>query len=1375
MGEKNKKARVARNSPKNEPIRPAIPSAPEPERITPTECPVVGFGASAGGLEAFTEVLQHIPKKPRFALVLVQHLDPKHASILSELLSRSTRLPVLQVKEGMSVQPDHVYVIPPNSDIRISRGALHLEPRPSSGQHMPIDRFFQSLAQDQGAKAIGVILSGTASDGTLGLKAIKAEGGITFAQDVHSAKYDGMPRSAMAAGCVDFVLPPDQIARELLSLCQHRYLHGPEKTASAEATEDESAFSEVFAMLRSATGVDFASYKPGTIRRRTLRRMALHKMDQVQQYARYLKDNRGELQLLFQDILINVTGFFREPATFDGIKARVLPGLFKGRAPEDAIRVWVPGCATGEEAYSIAVCLLEYMHVAGAELPIQIFGTDLSEPALEKARAGLYPESIAADVSTERLRRFFVRVNSSYQITRSVRDVCIFARQNVTKDPPFSKLDLILCRNLLIYLGPALQATVMRLFHYALRPKGFLVLGVSESVGNATDLFAPQDKRLKIYSRKQASGGMSPADFAPYDERTRPTPAESAPEEPGPVDIQKKVDQLILARHTPPAIVVDRNLQILQFRGQTSPYIEHTSGEANLNLMKMTPSGLGLEVRKLIPKAEMKNGLVTSDAAPVTTKNRMRRMNITVTPIQPSGQPEPLFLVVLEEVPQPAPAEKGPKGRGAVSDRRTRELEHELSATREYLQAVIEEQEAASEELKSAHEEVQSGNEELQSTNEELLTAKEELQSTNEELTTVNEEMQSRNAELQQLNNDLLNLLSSVTIPIIMLGNDLRIRRFTPQAEKILNLLATDIGRPISDFRIKVNIPDLATLCQDVIDDLHAREREVQDAEGRTYSMWVRPYRTADNKIDGVVLALFDITERRQSAEARYRRLFEASMDGIIIADADTGEIVDVNPFVTRLFGYPRSRLIGVKFWESDLFRGSGLDQSIIEALQDSDSVQKPLPLPAESGELIETEVVCNRYGEGEKTVIQFNIRDLSSRKRMEEQLRREDEQLRQAQKMDAVGRLAGGVAHDFNNLLTAILGYCDLVQQDLQDGNGREARGMIEQIRISGERAAMLTRQLLAFGRKQVVQPAIIDPNELVTDMRQLMAVTLTSQIHLELNLARHQGRVKADRGQIEQVILNLVFNARDAMPNGGKITVETADVDVDETFSLQCPAVPAGKYVMLTVKDTGAGMDTETQTHLFEPFFTTKPKGKGVGLGLSTVYNIVKQSNGYIWAYSELGVGTTFRVYLPRVEAQPEAAAEHAAASEPAGGTETVLLVEDEPAIRNLARRFLEQRGYHVLDAAGGPEALRAASEHHGPVHLLLTDVVMPSMSGRELAFHMAPERPEMKVLYMSGHTEDMIVHHGVLNDQVPFLQKPFSRAALTAKVREVLDRES
>jgi two-component system CheB/CheR fusion protein len=1211
---------------------------------------------------------------------------------------------------------------------------------------MPVDHFFRSLADDQGSKAIGVILSGTASDGTLGLKAIKAQGGITFAQDEKSARYDGMPRSAVLAGCVDFILPPEGIAREVARLCRHPYVAPPQGAESGNG-EPDPQFGPIFAMLRNATGVDFVYYKHATIRRRIMRRMALHKLDRVDQYVEHLRRNPPELGSLFQDILINVTSFFREPSTFETLREKVFPQLLKDRAPEDTVRIWAPGCATGEEVYSLAMCVTEYIRENDLDIAIQVFGTDLSETSLEKARGGTYPESISADVSADRIRRFFTRVDGSYQINRGIRDICIFARQNLTKDPPFSKLDLITCRNVLIYLGPVLQSKVLRYFHYGLKPTGFLVLGLSETVGSNAELFIPFGGKDKIYIKKLSPQGPH-VDLGPFEDTRFKAEVRRVEDWTSGSELQRRVDQVILAKHAPPGVVVDADLKVLQFRGHTAPYLEHTGGQPSLNLLKMTRGGVGLELRKLIQKVKKTGTGVSSEPLQFPLNEGAKPVSISITPIKGPESSEMAFLILFEEPQASEPRRRVvEKGKGHPA-RRLEELEQELESTKQYLQTVIEEQEAASEELKSAHEEVQSSNEELQSTNEELLTSKEELQSTNEELNTVNEEMQGRNSELTHINNDLNNLLSSVNIPIVMLGNDLRIRRFTPQAERALNLLPTDVGRRVTDFRVKLRIPDLESLFVDVIDNLQTKEREVQDQEGRSYLMSIRPYRTGDNKIDGAVMTLIDVTERKQTTEIRYRRLFEASKDGIIILDFATGEILDMNPFVTTCFGFAREDLVGRRFLEAAMFQDSGL-QSMAH-LQEGESIHKSASLRNIKGEQVETDIVANAYTEVSKLMVQMNIRDASARLRAQQELHRDEQGLRQTEKMDAVGRVAASMAHDFSNLVTTVIGYSDLLQSRV-GGNEALLRDL-EEIRKAGERGSALARQLLAFGHKQIAQARRMDPNTVLSDMEQILRVTINNRVELRMDL-RSTGSIFADPGQIEQVITTLVINSRDAMPDGGRIVIETADAP-DNT-------------VMISVSDTGTGMDAETKSHIFEPFFTTKPKGAGAGLGLSTIYGIVKQSGGQMRLSSDLGQGTTFQIFLPHV---PSAATKEGI-SDPRG-SETILLVENEPSIRRLTATLLRDRGYHALEAPSGPEALRLARQQEEGVDLLLTSVVLPGMSGRELFDRLVVMRPTMKVLFMSGHAEDEIVDHGVLDPAFAFLQKPFTPKALSQKVREALE---
>jgi two-component system CheB/CheR fusion protein len=845
--------------------------------------PVVGIGASAGGLEAFTQLLQHLPSNTGMAFVFIQHLDPTHESILTEILSRATDMPVKKVEDGMPVKPNHVYVIPPNTNMGISLGILNLIARPkTSAPHIPIDIFFRTLAEDRKSKAIGVILSGTGSDGAIGLEQIKAEGGITFVQDEKSAKYDGMPRSAISTGYVDFILPPEGIARELARIGTHPYVARPKTTKVDELIpESEDSLRRIFTLLRVATGADFTNYKPATIKRRILRRMALNKIDKLEDYIKYMKSNAAEVQALYQDVLIKVTGFFRDPQAFQVLKSRVFPSIIRNRSPKEPIRIWVPGCSTGEEAYSIAICLIEFLGTTPkTNIPIQIFATDISEVAIERARAGIYIENIVADVSQERLRRFFTKMDRGYQINKSIREMCVFARQDITRDPPFSKLDLISCRNVLIYLGPPLQRKIMSIFHYALKPTGFLLLGTSETVGTSSDLFSLVDKKNKIYSKKAAA--LHPAfDFIEVGhglERVAKGDSIGGPKDEvwGELDVQKEADRIILNRYTPAGVVINDNMDIVQFRGQTIPYLELFPGKASLNLMKMAREGLFVELRAAIQKARKQGVPVRRKGLHVRRDGEFRDVNIEVVLINSHTSKERYFLVLFEDA-KPQSADEGKRTKKTevkrTECRRVSQLNQELAATKEYLRAVIEEQEATNEELKSANEEILSSNEELQSTNEELETAKEELQSINEELTTVNEELQNRNFELSQFNNDLNNLLGSVNMPIIMVGSDLCIRRFTPMAEKILNLIPADIGRSISNINLNIDVPNLEQLISDVIETVTVKEQEIQDHNGRWYSIRIRPYRTVENEINGAVIMLVDISERKRAEETKRKEI----------------------------------------------------------------------------------------------------------------------------------------------------------------------------------------------------------------------------------------------------------------------------------------------------------------------------------------------------------------------------------------------------------------------------------------------------------------------------------------------------------------------
>jgi len=825
--------------------------------------PVVGIGASAGGIKPLAELLSGVSRDAGMSFLVLVHLAPNHPSMLPEILQRDCEMEVVQAEDGMSIQPGNVYVVPPNAILAVANRVLRVLPRePHPARHMPIDYLFSTLAEDQKSSAIGVILSGSGSDGALGAKAIKAEGGITLAQDA-TAEFGEMPRSADGLGAIDYVLPIASIVAELLRLGKHSYTHGQD---TFEAKSVQTDFGPLFTMLESAFDLDFRHYKPSTVGRRIRRRMALQRLDDLSEYIHYVREQPGELQLLYQDILIRVTGFFRDEAVFDFLAKQVVPDILSKHEPDMPIRVWVPGCATGEEAYSLAICLLEATRDLRPSVQVQVFGTDVSEMSIERARAALYPENIAAEVSPERLRKFFTRVEGQYRISKQVRDVCVFARQNLTKDPPFSRLDLISCRNVMIYLGNVLQRKVMTVFQYALKPTGYLVLGNSETIGAYADLFQIVDRRHKIYQKNPAAGRL-PLDLAPSgraavapasNESSRLTGMEEV--SPG-SSLFREADRVVLNRLAPSGVLINDELEILQFRGKTSAFLEPAPGTASFNVLMMARTGLLAELRIAIHKARSTGGVVRHEGIPVQNNGQSLIANIEVIPFTLPTRDR--YFVILFERAAKATGEldsSAKKGRSSRGDSVLfTKLEKELEATRGYLQSIIEEQEAMNEELRSANEEIQSSNEELQSTNEELETAKEELQSSNEELLTVNEEMEHRNAELAEANNDLSNLLASIDIPIVMLGSDLMIRRFNQSAQRVLHLIPNDMGRAIGDLKLTLSLDDLEAMILSVLELLEVKERDVQDRTGHWYSLRIRPYRTSENRIEGVVLALIDI------------------------------------------------------------------------------------------------------------------------------------------------------------------------------------------------------------------------------------------------------------------------------------------------------------------------------------------------------------------------------------------------------------------------------------------------------------------------------------------------------------------------------------
>jgi len=945
--------------------------------------PIVGVGASAGGLDAFRELLTNLPTDTGMGFVLVQHLDPQHESALTTILQRATPLPLQEVTNNLPVEPNHVYVIPPNTDLSITLGVLTLRPRAKDRTPArSIDGFLEALAEDRHDRAIGVILSGTASDGTLGLEAIKAEGGITFAQD-DSAKYESMPRSAVAAGCVDYILSPKGIAKELARIAKHPVVAGvagavaraehdraasvhPEdddppftsdgaqdtgrtgargRIRKGRATRHRTGFTNTLLLLRNHSGVDFSLYKSSTIQRRIKRRMILSKRDTVDDYARFLRGNAKELDALYSDVLISVTSFFRNPDAFDMLQRYVWPALLKQQS-DAPVRVWVLGCSTGQEAYSVAMSFAEAADKAPHMRALHVFATDLNDALLDKARQGLYTKSIAQDLSPERLRRFFVEEDGGYRVSKGLRERVVFARQNVISDPPFSRMDLISCRNLLIYLEPDLQKRVFPVFHYALKPGGFLWLGASESPVAFTDLFEPLNKKHKIFAKRtapttilQLPGGKGRGAGRTVASKQRGNSGRTIHAHERPVEglspelsAVREADRLTINQFAPPAVLINANLQVLQFRGSTGAYLQPPKGKASFDVLKMARSGLTLPLRAAIHKAKRDRQTVRKEGVRIEQDGTARTINVDVIPLK--NLQERCFLIVFEDADRGGVATQGakmgrgnaaglPASQGRDTSRREAELERDLTETREYLQSIQEQHEAANEELQASNEEVQSANEELQSINEELETSKEELESANEELTTLNDEMGHRNEELSRLNSDLINIQTSAHQSIIVLGRDLTVRRFSAQAEKQFNLLAADVGRPLSHIRHNLDIHDLEALVADVIDSVREEEREVQDADGRWFSLRVRPYVSGENKVDGAVLVLVDIDGLKRAEQAgtiarEYAdNIIDTLREPIVVLDAAL-RVERVNRAFCDTFAVSPTDTVGSLFFDLD-------------------------------------------------------------------------------------------------------------------------------------------------------------------------------------------------------------------------------------------------------------------------------------------------------------------------------------------------------------------------------------------------------------------------------------------------------------------------
>lgn len=1327
---------------------------------------IVGIGASAGGLEALERFFKAMPPDSGMAFVVLQHLSPDFKSLMDELLARFTTMAIRRVGASSPLEPNTIHLLPPGKEMIIADGQLVTKDRASDALlKMPINTFFRSLAREVRDRAIAIVLSGTGTDGTIGLMDVHDMGGLVLAQSEDTAKFDGMPRSAIDTGLADAVMAPEEMPAALLAYAKNPG-HPVMDFRSPKGDEETLAgVPSILSKLREAFDLDFNHYKPSTISRRIERRIALSQSTDLQAYAERLAQHPSELESLFKDLLIGVTRFFRDPEAFEVIRTRVVIPLVDAVPPSEEIRVWVAGCATGEEAYSLGILFLEALDARGQTPNVRIFASDMHRESLAVGSEGVYSEASLEAMSATRRERFFQPEDGQrYRVNNRLRKLLVFSPHNLIKDPPFTKIDLIACRNLLIYLQPGAQNRVLAAFHFALKLHGTLFLGPSEGPGDLQSEFDTLDRTWRIYRKSHDSR-------LPMEMRMNVSSALGrTPRLPIAGDLRlARAYDVLLNRYVPTGVLVNERREVLHLFGQSDRFLRPQPGRMSHDVVAMARGDLRIALASAIQGALKRSQKVVFKGVRIGDGGSQGLVDLTAEPLTDRITSAVFVLLLfLEERPVP-PVDPEPARSfrvGEEAQARIQQLENELQYTKESLQTTVEE-------LQTSNEELQASNEELQSTNE-------ELHSLNEELYSVNAELEQKIKELNETANDLQNLMQASEIGTVFTGADRRIRLFTPAAANLFNLLPQDIGRDIHHITSRVRDDD-------VFDDLHRametrqpQVKKVVTQEGRSFLRRITPYQGPNAEAEGLILTFVEMTAL-EAAERQFQTMFEGAPQAIVMVDG-RGRIALVNGQAERVFGYGPGEMGGLELEALVPERFRSGHMVLREAFADRNETRamgkhREIYALRKDGTEIPVEIGLSPIVVRGETCVMALVTDISERLRLTAEHRRMENKLQETARLESLGLLAGGIAHDFNNILVGILGNLSLLDSEL--ATTPALREHCRDAYRAATRASELCRQMLAYsGRGQFVLSRV-DLAALLQETLHLIRASVAKNLTIEVRLEGPVAPVELDVSQVRQVIMNLIINAAEAMENRpGTIAIRVGGGRVSLEEALTLAVVPPQldqEFVFLEVADQGLGISPENLSRIFDPFFTTKFAGRG--LGLAAVQGIVRGHKGGLGVTSQVGHGTTFRLLLPACADRglPSGVAEEAPPPDEDTwrGEGTVLVVDDEAAVRKTIVTMLRRFGFDAVPAAEGREAVRWLAETGQDVRMVILDLTMPGMDGVETFRELCAVRPDLCVLLISGYNVNEAALRYAGLGIAGFLQKPFGVTGLRAALRAILER--